>query len=89
MASYVTFTLEDKINRLKELEKRQSFGPTSVSQQGGGVRHEFDTKDINIGQEIEKLLGAIRNDPNFDVNSPYYEEIMASARPGQTTPVFC
>lgn len=86
--AYVTFTLQQKIARLTELEQRQALGPVKISQQGGGVRTEFDTKDINLSAEINKLMDAIWSDPGFDSTNPLYDAIKAARRPGRTLPVF-
>ena len=88
MASYVTFTLSQKIARLGELEQRQALGPVQSSRQGGGVQTDFDTKNINLEREIQKLIDAILADPGFDSDNPLWDALQGSRRIGQTTPVF-
>lgn len=87
--AYVTFTLQQKIARLTELEQRQALGPVKTSQQGGGVRTEFDTKDINLEKEIAKLIESIANDEGFTSDNPLWDAIQAARRSGITRPRFC
>jgi hypothetical protein len=88
MASYVTMSLQDKISLLTQMERTQSLGQVTRQESGGRVITEFSTQNINLENEIQKLMDSIRNDPGFDSNNPLYNAIMAAQRPGQTRPIY-
>lgn len=89
MANYVTLDITEKIDLLKQLERRQIVGPVSVSQQGGGVRTEFDTKGVNLERQITELIAAILADPEFTSDNPLWDALQQARRGGTTRVVFC
>ncbi len=88
MDYYCTMSLADKISLLQQLQRTQSLGQVKVVGSGDRVSTEFDTADSSSRQEINILLASIREDPNFTPDMPFYDAIMATARPSQTIPIY-
>ncbi len=88
MDYYCTMSLADKISLLQQMQRTQSLGQVKATEGGGRVRTEFDIGDSSAEREIIKLMDSIREDPNFTSDMPFYDAIMAQARPGQTIPVY-
>lgn len=84
MGHFTTFSLDEKISLLKQLEMRQVLGPLKQQGSGDRVATEFDTKDINIENQIEKLKNAILDDPNFNNTNPLWSVLTKGERRGIT-----
>lgn len=88
MDYYCTLDIADKLSLLNQLQKTQSLGQVKVQASGDRVSTEFDTGDSTAREEIVHLMDSIREDPNFTSDMPFYDAIMAQARPGQTIPIY-
>ena len=84
MAEYTTFTLEDKISMLNQLERRRMLGAVKSQGSGDRVATEFTADTAHLLNEIQKLQDSIWEDPHFDNSNPLYAALAANRRPGIT-----